>query len=191
MTVNDSVPIQGYVRERMQIQSLAEDLKLYVIDLPDKKVHAVLGQSWLVKHQAVISFSEKCVFFCKGVHKAKLKCVPSGTEPAVSPPSMQPPLLNCMQVNALSRNKPHKLFMVNVSAVVDVPKKEPDIPPVVAEFSDRFAEMPAGLPPDRGVDHTINTENATPVSKHMYRLSPKGNQEVKRQVKELLAAGLI
>lgn len=191
MTVNDSIPIQGYVRERVQIQSLAEDLKLYVIDPPDKKVHAVLGQSWFLEHQAVISFGEKCVFYRKGVCEAKLKCVPSGTEPAVSPPSMQPDLLSRMQVNTLSRNKRNKMFMVNVSAVVDVPKKEPDIPPVVAESSDRFAEMPAGLPPDRGVGHTINTENATPVSKPMYRLSPKENQEVERQVKELLARGLI
>ena len=47
------------------------------------------------------------------------------------------------------------------------------------------------LPPDRGVGHTINLTDSSPVSKPMYRLSPKEQQEVTRQVKDLLARGLI
>ena len=54
-----------------------------------------------------------------------------------------------------------------------------------------FAERPPGLPPDRGVGHTINLSDSSPVSKPMYRLSPKEQQEVTRQVKDLLARGLI
>ena len=66
-----------------------------------------------------------------------------------------------------------------------------DIPAVTKEFSDVFAERPPGLPPERGVGHTINLTDSSPVSKPMYRLSPKEQQEVTRQVKDLLAPGPI
>ena len=192
MSAGNSVPVVGYVRERVQIQSMAEDVKMLVIDLPDNRLHAVLGQSWLVQHRAVISYNERCVMYRRGVRRARLKCVPPGSRPAsFLHPAVHPPLLNRMQVNALSKNKHNKLFMVNVNAVVDVPPKTQEMPAVVSELSDRFAAMPPGLPPDCGVGHTFNTEDATPVSRPMYRLSPKENQEVERQVKDLLARGLI
>ena len=66
-----------------------------------------------------------------------------------------------------------------------------DIPAVAKEFGDVFAERPPGLPPDRGVGHTINLADSSPVSKPMYRLSPSEQQEVTCQVKDLLARGLI
>ena len=53
-----------------------------------------------------------------------------------------------------------------------------------------FAELPSGLPPDRGVGHTINTGDSTPVSRPMYRL-PKERAEVQRQLAELLEKGFI
>ncbi len=49
----------------------------------------------------------------------------------------------------------------------------------VQEFASAFAEMLPGLPPDRGIAHAINTNGAWPVSKPMYRLSPKETAEVK------------
>ena len=190
LSAGNSVPVVGYVRERVQIQSMAEDVKMLVIDLPDNRLHAVLA--WLVQHRAVISFNERCVMYRRGVRRARLKCVPPGSRPAsFLHPAVHPPLLNRMQMNALSKNKHNKLFMVNVNAVVDVPPKTQEMPAVVSELSDRFAAMPPGLPPDCGVGHTFNTEDATPVSRPMYRLSPKENQEVERQVKDLLARGLI
>ena len=36
---------------------------------------------------------------------------------------------------------------------------------IVSENVDVFAEMPPGLPPDRGVCHTIDTGDAKPVAK--------------------------
>ena len=188
LSAGNGVPVVGYVRECVQIQSMAEDVKMLVIDLSDNRLQAVLGQSWLVEQRAVISLNERCVMYRRGVRRARLKCVPPGSKPASSlHPAVHPPLLNRMHVNALS----NMLFMVNVKTVVDVPPKSQETPAVVSEVSDRFAAMPPGLPPDRGVGHTIKTEDATPVSRPMYRLSPKGNQEVERQVKDLLARGLI
>ncbi len=62
-----------------------------------------------------------------------------------------------------------------------------DNPAVVKEFSDVFANMPLGLPPDRGVGHTISVADSSPVFKPMYSLPPKEKQ----QVKGLLERGLI
>ncbi len=50
----DSVAIQGYVTEGVRIQSLSEEIKVYVIDLPGQGLQAVLGQGWLLDHKAVI-----------------------------------------------------------------------------------------------------------------------------------------
>ena len=43
----DAIPIQGFVNACVGIQSLNEELKLHVVDLPSRDIHAVLGQSWL------------------------------------------------------------------------------------------------------------------------------------------------
>ncbi|KAJ9511539.1 hypothetical protein QJQ45_030484 [Haematococcus lacustris] len=62
---------------------------------------------------------------------------------------------------------------------------------VLDEYSDVFQDMPPGLPPDRGVGHTIRMESdAPPPYKRPYKLSPREEAEVKRQVSELQARGL-
>ncbi len=59
---------------------------------------------------------------------------------------------------------------------------------LIDEFKDIFAEPPSGLPPDRGVGHTIPTEaGAEPTSRRLIRRGA----EVKRQVADLLAKGYI
>ena len=190
----ESVPIKGCVHVRVQIQSMSQVVKLLVIDLTGDKLHAKLGQSWLVEHGAVISFRDKVVRYLNGGRRAQLKCVPPGTKctpPAL--PCLSPPLLTHVQLKTLSCDKRNDLFTVHVSAVDESSPvtNGKDVPAVTKEFSDVFAERPPGLPPDRGVGHTINLSDSSPVSKPMYRLSPKEQQEVTRQVKDLLARGLI
>ncbi|KAJ9519231.1 hypothetical protein QJQ45_017892 [Haematococcus lacustris] len=63
---------------------------------------------------------------------------------------------------------------------------------LLSEYADVFGDMPPGLPPDRPVGHTIRTPpGAEPPYKRMYKLSPREEAEVKKQVAELLAKGLI
>jgi len=181
---------------RVQVQSLSEVVKLLVIDLIGGKLHAILGQTWLSEHQAVISFRDKVVRYYSGGRRCKLKCVPQGTKAKVPPAAaMSPPLLTRVQLKALCGDRRNEAFMVyvTVSATNESSpvKVSVDNPAVVKEFSDVFADMPPGLPPDRGVGHTISVADSSPVFKPMYRLSPKEKQEVIRQVKDLLARGLI
>ena len=44
---------------------------------------------------------------------------------------------------------------------------------IVSKNADVFAELLVGLPPDRGVHHTINTANGPPVSKPAYHSLPE------------------
>ncbi|KAJ9519127.1 hypothetical protein QJQ45_007681 [Haematococcus lacustris] len=63
---------------------------------------------------------------------------------------------------------------------------------LLSEYADVFGDMPPGLPPDRPVGHTIRTPpGAEAPYKRMYKLSPREEAEVKKQVAELLAKGLI
>jgi Reverse transcriptase (RNA-dependent DNA polymerase)/RNase H-like domain found in reverse transcriptase/Integrase zinc binding domain/Chromo (CHRromatin Organisation MOdifier) domain/gag-polyprotein putative aspartyl protease/Integrase core domain len=62
---------------------------------------------------------------------------------------------------------------------------------ILEAYKDVFAELP-GLPPERNVCHTIPlVPGAKPPHRRMYRLSPAELEEVKRQVADLLAKGLI
>nr|AAO73551.1 reverse-transcriptase [Chlamydomonas reinhardtii] len=78
----------------------------------------------------------------------------------------------------------------NVQAVSDlVPDSE--LQALLAEFEDVFQEPKE--PPDRGdIGHTIPLKKgATPPAKRSYRLTPKERDEVKREVTDLLAKGMI
>ena len=59
--------------------------------------------------------------------------------------------------------------------------------------SDVFPDdLPRGLPPERGVHHTIKLkEGSDPVFRRAYRLSPLELAEAKQQVLELLEKGFI
>ena len=96
-------------------------------------------------------------------------------------------------------------FLVHVSAV-DNPSKEEEegeftaretkvLPQVAQSVVDAnagvFADLPPGLPPDRGVTHTTNTGNQSPVCQQQYRLSPTEREEVQQQVQVLLDKQLI
>ena len=69
----------------------------------------------------------------------------------------------------------------------------PEIADVLREFADVFpAKLPVGLPPEREVDHRIEIDETVPppVAKG-YRMSPKEEQELQRQLRELLDLGHI
>ncbi|XP_071680601.1 uncharacterized protein [Lolium perenne] len=69
------------------------------------------------------------------------------------------------------------------------------VPHIVAMVLDTYAEIfeePKGLPPHRKYDHTIPLmPGASPVNLHPYRYSPMQKSEIEKQVKELMAQGVI
>lgn len=77
------------------------------------------------------------------------------------------------------------------AAVAD--QQPPEVAALLSEFSDVFQDLPSGLPPDRGVNHTIPIADsaAEPPFRRPYRMSPSEKEEVQRQVTELLNKGWI
>ena len=61
---------------------------------------------------------------------------------------------------------------------------------LVEEYRDVFETLPQGLPPLRRIGHTINTGDHPPVSRPLYRLSPKEKEVIdqKALISELDAA---
>jgi hypothetical protein len=72
-----------------------------------------------------------------------------------------------------------------------------DLPGEVQELLEEFTdivvdELPRSLPPMRSVSHHIDLiPGASFPNKAAYRLTPQKNEEVKRQVQELLDKGLV
>ena len=64
---------------------------------------------------------------------------------------------------------------------------------ILLKYKSVFEELPPGLPPDRGVTHTIPLMPGagSPPCRPMYRLSPGELVEVTAQIKNLLAMGFI
>jgi hypothetical protein len=78
-----------------------------------------------------------------------------------------------------------------LNAAVPQAAADPEVDALLGEFADVFQDLP-GLPPVRPVDHTIPLmPGAQPSSRPMYRLSPLELDEVKRQVTDLLAKGMV
>jgi len=91
-----------------------------------------------------------------------------------------------------------QLLLIHVSNEEDPPSiTQVEMPSglksVVLKYKDVFPdEIPGGLPPDRGVGHSIPTiPGEQPPWKGMYRLSPLEHEEVVKQITQLLKNGWI
>jgi hypothetical protein len=73
------------------------------------------------------------------------------------------------------------------------PTPTPDCQAIVqAEFAEVFAPLPAGLPPDMGIDHVIKTvSDSQPPYRKCYRMSVQEKAKSYKQIQELLAKGWI
>ena len=76
-------------------------------------------------------------------------------------------------------------------------KSSPEIPAkaidIIHEFWDVFPEdLPSGLPPSRSIDHKIELyEGQEPPSRPTYRLSYVEQEELQKQLKDLIKKGFI
>ena len=62
---------------------------------------------------------------------------------------------------------------------------------LIKEFNDVFQDVLPRLPPDRGIEHVIDTGDADPISRPPYKISPLELAELRRQITELLDLHLI
>ena len=159
----EQIAIHGYVHTHLHIHSFSEEIKLFIIDLPGNSMQAVLGQSWLKAHKAVISYVDNCVPYFSGGRRCRLCFCPNAPDLPSLPAN--PSLLTHLQLKTMCRDKQNKLFLVHVSTVDEPSEVEEGelstssehtaLPQAAkhfnAENADVFADTPPGLPPERGV----------------------------------------
>lgn len=155
-----------------------------VLDIPT--YDAILGFDWLSAHSPISHhWDDKTMSF---EHKG----VPI-TVQGVKPQDLK---LTELPVDRLLKwvvgNDVWALAVVNVLSSVPLPESVPEpIQTLLDAYQDVFKES-KGLPPERHYDHTIPTlPDVVPVNSKPYRYSSLHKDEIKRQVRELLAAGLI
>jgi hypothetical protein len=141
--------------------------------LDPKAFDAILGYDWLQQYSPMIChWKNKTMSFTLQGKQIELQ--------GVLPP---PKWCACNEIGAFAIVEP----MPEDSKQNHVP----EVQQLFQEFQDVFDD-PKTLPPERSLDHSIPLfPNAIPVNSRPYRYLPLHKDEIEKQVKALLAAGLI
>jgi hypothetical protein len=188
--------VSGCVHGKVRSQTMKADLRLYMIDLPPG-LDVCLGDHWMHQRKAIMNYDDCCVHLMQGKARCTLKC--DDVSDLSPPPETNMPLLSAVQARHMIEKERCKAFLVTVSCPTDPDLEvndkqthtDPALQQILTDYESVFAPLPPGMPPERGVGHTIDTGNAPPVSRPMYRMSTKEKLEVEEHVKDLLAKGFI
>jgi hypothetical protein len=189
----DSAPVQG----EMSTSSLKLDgrtFKAQFLVAPlIEKFDIILGRAWLTSHCAVWDFPAQTLSL-KASPLSQLTIVHMSRPVAPASCPLASRLILPKQVRK-EQARGATLFSVTVEPVVEAQSQviNEQAQPILREFTDVFAEPPAGLPPERiGADHTIDLiPGSEPPFKQMYRLSKSERLAVEKEISELLEKGYI
>ena len=195
----------GQLTLKLQLQSFKDAIPCHIMKLPEQ-YDVILGDAFIRQTCAVTESDHqglKCMTLKKGDKRLKVTRPESAKASEVTAP-----LLSAIQVAKAIRKK-QDCFIIRVmpkdadiaqpAAAPAVLEDKPDLIPEsrMEEIKQRFStvladELPAGLPPDRGVGHTIPLEEgAKPPCRSSRRLSPLEHTEVEAHMKKLLLNGHI
>ena len=154
------------------------------------KYNAILGMPWLSDINPDIDWKKKTVTITRDGLRTTIYGADGQEEQA------HDRVLSLSQLEKiLERPEEVECFLVMVEEEKKTAAESLDEPytRLLQEYSDVFPkELPAGLPPSRNVDYTIELEPGTePPSRPPYRLSQEEMAELKKQLDELLAKGFI
>lgn len=197
--------VHGTASVLLQMQRYSQRLDCTVIDMPDS-YDVILGNDWLVAHHATLLMArQRCELLHKGtrvVLQAAAETHPSeGEEPADDAVPTEVHTISALQMKRAVR-KGCQPLLVLVKAVMESDTQmdsgdigvipQPQLDRLLAEYADVFPNELPGLPPDRPVSLTIPLQPGTrPISRPMFRYSPREREEIKKQVTALLEKGLI
>jgi hypothetical protein len=164
-------------------QGHAMNTNMMVLDLD--VYDAILGYDWLKSHSPMnCHWANRTVTF-----KDKGK--------DISIQGVQSPLLELKEIKHEQLGKWAAGTDISAFVIVEpVPDIQDEAVPselqvVLEQYKDVFAD-PRTLPPERLLDHSIPLlSNVVPVNCKPYRYSPLHKNEIEKQVKQLLTAGLI
>jgi RNase H-like domain found in reverse transcriptase/Reverse transcriptase (RNA-dependent DNA polymerase)/Integrase zinc binding domain/Chromo (CHRromatin Organisation MOdifier) domain/gag-polyprotein putative aspartyl protease len=211
------VAVQGTCILPLRVKNYRGKVRAYVLDSLLDGFDVILGDAWLREHAAVLNYRRRTLELHVGRRYVVLRpeeVVDHAGEQANSGDRNK--VISAMRmVRELRKAGPAQslAYVVHVRTVADQPESAEGqagsavqqggesaklVPKEVmegllAEYQDVMPDELPGMPIDRGIGHTIPLipGNHRPPSRPLYRLSPLEMDEVKKQVKELLAKGLI
>jgi hypothetical protein len=181
-----AVTLQGSCELRLRMGPLSIRVSALVVGSLVPGVDLILGDSWLAQHRATLDYGAGVLRLWRGTQAFTLTPMHSARPAPGSPEAVIEHCINVLAHNtqcatlmtatqarrALRRGATTMLAWVRPDAPRGPPDGSRDNPEAVLasvvpdaamqglidEFKDIFAEPPSGLPPDRGVGHTIPTE---------------------------------
>eukprot|EP00253_Pinus_taeda_P003576 PITA_03576 len=163
--------------------------------MPMDVCHILLGRPWQYDRKVVHDGEKNCYKFVKdGIKHMRVPM----KEENVAETSRSKTLLiggkeflRQVEENEVKYAVVRKLRVILLHAeVIDLPVEIQDM---LQEFSDIVVDdLPDELPPKQGISHHIDfIQGASFPNKAAYLMSPKDNEEIRKQVQELLDKGLV
>ena len=179
-------------------------VELYIGKYQDKVVcdimpmdvcHILLGRLWQYNRKVMHDGKMNCYKFVKNGIKHTL--LPIKEEDTVGTSGMKVLLVGGKQfIKQIGENEVNYAFVRRTkTALLNTEKSE--LPAEIQELLDEFEDilvdnLPYKLRPKRSISHHIDfIPGASLPNKAAYRMSPKDNEEIRKQVQELLDKGLI
>ena len=203
-------PVLGWIRLALRIGEYRGSVQCLVTDLGQYEL--ILGDKWLQEHRAYLDYDTRSVVLRHGNRRMTIR--PESDVPVRQNSGGQGDLklvsyLQCKR--ALRKGCTLSVIMVRplgaqvhlnsvtIQSQSDVRKflhdmGDKELTDLCSEFYHRFPPPPGYEATDRPffVDHTIPTPgNPRPRYKYTSRLTPREREELEKQLKELLAKGLI
>jgi hypothetical protein len=196
-------PVQGFCNLKLCVGTYRATLRFLVLPMSHQ---VLLGEDWLLQRNGVLNYGDlTCTLRASGrthVLQAKRPADANPNGPSEGP--RPAPVLSALQFKRAAKpGKALEVFTVLVRGreSSDAPSEQQDPGVVPSDELEALLKryecvmpdtLPPGLPPSRGVGHTIPLEpGARPAFRPLFRYSPLELQEIERQVKELLLHGHI
>ena len=193
---NNQVPTQGVAHLDIHIGLYTETLPFIV--MPLDATHAfqlILGQKWLKPRMGLLDYETSSVSIYHNGRRMSFGHSTCASEHV--------PILTAVQFRRDLAKPDSKFYLMYITptsqseshaktddAAVTVPGQH-RAKCVLEQFSSVFKPIPPGIPYKGGIGHTIQTGDHPPVSRAMYRMSPKEKLCAEQMVAELLEKGWI
>jgi len=153
----------------------------------------ILGKDWLAREQPIINWKENFVIIKDGNNEIRI----NGIKDKENKTEEKIEMISAMQLKKLIK-KEKEVYLCNIMEIKDdgdkkERTKETQVKALLDKYKDVFPEeLPNGLPPKRDCDHVIELiEGSKPTCKPVYRLSLAEQDEVRKQVMELIEKGFV
>ena len=156
---------------------------------PMDACHLLLGRPWIfdrrIQHDG---FLNSYTF-----HFNNRSYTLQPSEPTKSSPQSSPILILQRKPFEAAMRAEGIVFLLHPTTSPSMPHLPCEFEPLLQDFSDVFPDdLPIGLPPLRDIQHRIDlVPDAVLPNRAHYRMSPSENEELRRQVEELVTKGFL